>query len=57
MFKEAQKVHLDAPSALKIGGRFKIATLVTVRAFGAIFLIFCLILSFCGLGGGFQHPH
>ncbi len=37
MFKEAREVHLNAPSALKIGGRLKHATPVTLCAFKAIF--------------------
>jgi hypothetical protein len=45
IFKEAREMHLDAASALKIGGRFKNTTPVTLRAFGAIFLIFGLILA------------
>ena len=45
-------MHLDAPSALKMGGRFKNATPVTLCAFGAIFLIDSQTLKFCGIGGG-----
>jgi hypothetical protein len=56
MFREAQEVHLDAPSALKIRGRFKNATSVTLRAIGAFFY-FLPDSQFCGLWGGFQHSH
>jgi hypothetical protein len=57
MFQEAREVHLNAPSAVKIGGRFKHATLVTLCAFKAFSLMFCLIHNFCQMGGSFQHPH
>ena len=50
MFKEVREGHLNAPSALKIGGRFKHATPVTLCAFKAIFLIFCLIHIFVEWG-------
>ncbi len=45
-------MHLDAPSALKMGGRFKNATPVASCAFGAIFLIDSQMLKFCEIGGG-----
>ncbi len=44
-------MHLDAPSALKMGGRFKNATPVASCAFGAIFLIDSQMLKFCGIRG------
>ncbi len=56
IFKVARLVHLNAPSALKIGGRFKNATPVTLSAFEAFFLIFCLIHNFCRMGWSFRHP-
>ena len=51
--KEAWEVHLDASSALKIGGRFKNAAPVTLRAFGAFVFIFSLILKLVEWGGEF----
>ncbi len=45
-------MHLDAPSALKMGGRFENAMPVASCAFGAIFWIDSQTLKFCGIGGG-----
>ncbi len=52
--KETRQIILDTPSALRMGGRFKNATPVTVCAFVAMFLVFCIDLDFGGMSKGLR---